>query len=340
MEIKISVIVPVYNTEKYLEKCIRSIIEQDFKDIEIICINDGSTDNSFQILQELANIDKRIVIVNKKNEGVAETRNLGMILAKGKYIQFIDSDDYLEKGYFTKAYEIIERNNLDILIFDYYTKENNEIKKEKDIELEENKYITGEAYLKILIDSSKTKTTFLWNKLIKREMIIKNNISIPKNLNIGEDVYLLYLFSYYSSKIGKYNKSFYYYVKNTSSLTNKEMELYLFCISILFQKIKDFFADKNVKSINKKKLDEQEFRHLLKILYLENHFENENYTKTVLRFLELVKNIEFNALKNENIMFKIIILILRKNPTLLYFKLINRVLIFCRKLKRRLKIKR
>lgn len=100
---KLSVIVPVYNVEKYLKECINSIINQTLKDIEIICVNDGSTDNSLKILEELSQLDNRIKIINKENGGLASARNAGMKVASGEYYTFIDSDDFID----TNAYETV-----------------------------------------------------------------------------------------------------------------------------------------------------------------------------------------------------------------------------------------
>ena len=93
---KLSIIIPVYNVEKYLPKCLESILGQSFKDFEIICVNDGSTDNSLQVLQTYKKQDGRIVIVDKKNEGSGIARNLGLSTARGNYVYFVDSDDWLE----------------------------------------------------------------------------------------------------------------------------------------------------------------------------------------------------------------------------------------------------
>ena len=115
--IKISVIVPVYNTEKYIHECISSIINQTFKDIEVICIDDGSTDNSLNILNDFAKRDSRINVVHQDNMGISKTRNVGLSLAKGEYVTFMDSDDYFELTALEECYSIAEKLSLDFLIF-------------------------------------------------------------------------------------------------------------------------------------------------------------------------------------------------------------------------------
>lgn len=115
--VKISVIVPVYNVGEYLEECLNHIINQTFKDIEIICINDGSTDNSPDILREFGEKDNRIQIINQKNRGLGATRNRGLELSKGDYVYFMDGDDYLELTALEELYDLSEKYDLDFAMF-------------------------------------------------------------------------------------------------------------------------------------------------------------------------------------------------------------------------------
>lgn len=118
--IKISVIVPVYNTGRYLERCLNSIMAQSFQEIEIIIINDCSTDDSLEIIKKYINDDKRAILINKeKNEGVSSARNTGIKIATGKYVQYIDGDDWVEKDFLKNMYEFAEKENLDIVVSDY-----------------------------------------------------------------------------------------------------------------------------------------------------------------------------------------------------------------------------
>ena len=106
---KISFIIPIYNSEKYIEKCIRSIIDQKYKEIEIICINDGSTDNSEVIIKKIQKNDSRIILISKPNGGVSSSRNIGIENASGDYVMFIDSDDYLENSYLYNLNDLINK---------------------------------------------------------------------------------------------------------------------------------------------------------------------------------------------------------------------------------------
>ena len=115
--VKVSVVIPVYNVENYLRECLSSVINQTLKDIEIICVNDGSTDNSLRILREYEKLDDRITLIHQTNKGTASARNLAMEYARGKYLFFLDSDDYIELNALEELYECVEENSLDFLIF-------------------------------------------------------------------------------------------------------------------------------------------------------------------------------------------------------------------------------
>ena len=110
----ISVIIPVYNAEKYLEKCLNSVIKQTLKDIEIICINDGSTDGSLNILQKYSEKDKRFIIIDQKNSGQSVARNKGLSVAKGEFIGFVDSDDWIDDDFYEKLYDAAIEYKADI----------------------------------------------------------------------------------------------------------------------------------------------------------------------------------------------------------------------------------
>ena len=115
---KVSVIIPVYNTEKYLRECLDSVINQSLKEIEIICVNDGSTDNSLEILKEYAAKDNRITVLTQENLYAGVARNAGMMVASGEYYHFLDSDDMVFKNCYNEIYEYSKNNNLEICIFD------------------------------------------------------------------------------------------------------------------------------------------------------------------------------------------------------------------------------
>lgn len=144
---KISIVVPIYNAEKYLERCIQSILVQTYSDFEVLLINDGSKDNSIKICQQYEKKDNRIKVIDKKNEGVSQTRNQGIKIARGKYIQFIDSDDFIEPNMLEEMLEKAEKEEVDVCICGFqYTYE----KGDKNVNYqasEQVSYSSTEAYI-------------------------------------------------------------------------------------------------------------------------------------------------------------------------------------------------
>ena len=207
---KFSVIVPIYNSEKYLKKCLDSLVNQTFKNIEIILVNDGSTDNSEDIIKQYLK-DKRIIYLKKENGGQASARNLGLSKAKGDYISFIDSDDYVDLDMFEKLNECAFDN--DIILSDYYyTKEN-----------QDNyiKLFDGTAGNIINTDYWKFDTC-PWNKFYKKSFLIENNFSFPEGI-MYEDYASIPTLIKYNPKLYYCNEAFVHYVQSEVSTMRSEV---------------------------------------------------------------------------------------------------------------------
>lgn len=188
---KVSVIVPVYNVELYLRECLESITRQTLKEVEIICVNDGSTDSSLNILMSFANEDNRITILDQENRGLSGARNSGLNFVNGKYIYFIDSDDYLSFDALEKLYNICEEKQLDVIHFDY-TCFNDDGSAAPTLERREYSQIyDGVSFLKILRDDH-AYTPTAWSQMILSEFLKKNHITFYEGI-IHEDN----LFSFY-----------------------------------------------------------------------------------------------------------------------------------------------
>lgn len=167
--LKVSIIVPIFNSEKYLNKCIDSIINQSLKEIEIILINDGSKDNSELICNNYAKKDNRIRVISKKNEGVSSARNCGLKMAKGEYVLFVDSDDWLELNMCEVLYKEASLGDYDVVMCGF--KEFNDYKKSyKDFIINN---VSDDKILDIILSNSYPIKGFLFNKLLKREKITK-----------------------------------------------------------------------------------------------------------------------------------------------------------------------
>lgn len=214
-EPKISVIIPVYNVEKYLPRCLDSVINQTLKDIEIICINDESPDKCNQILTEYAKQDKRIIVLNQKNSGQGSARNRGLEVAKGKYIQFLDSDDFYQPNCCEEMYNIMEKySDVDVACFDTnIIYESFEDKKEEDA-----------SYFKMNFSGiQKTKPSMIrkldcncWNKIFRKSFIDEYGLRFPEKLHF-EDVAFYWFWLSKSKKIYFYNKKLTNYIRRKGS---------------------------------------------------------------------------------------------------------------------------
>lgn len=249
-KIKISIIIPVYNAEIYLKQCLDSVICQTFKDFECICINDGSTDNSLSILQEYANKDKRFKLINKKNEGVSVARNTGIQNAAGKYISFVDSDDWITENYIEVLYNKIEKYGCDLISSDAYFY-NNQTKKT---------YLKRpqKEFFNCIITSPETKKKLLalgniwgsWGKMYKKEFLIKNDILFRKC--VMEDILFIYEGILASKSIMFIDELLYFYRKNinNSATSNNNERIYIFID--LFKTLRQTLIRKNKYDTYKK----------------------------------------------------------------------------------------
>lgn len=210
----ISIIVPVYNTSKYLEKCLYSLINQTIKNIEIIVVNDGSTDNSLEIINKIAKEDERIKVYNKKNGGLSSARNYGIEKSIGKYIGFVDSDDYVREDMYEILKKNLEDNSADMSICRWYLVEN-EIKRECNFKTE-NKVLNSEDAINVLLSHS-SFDNFVVTKLYKRELF--DNIRFDEG-KLLEDLLIMYKLINKSKLISLCSEPLYYYVQRNNSITN------------------------------------------------------------------------------------------------------------------------
>lgn len=216
---KLSIIVPVYNVEKYLPKCLESLIKQTLNDIEIICVNDGSMDNSLAILKEFASRDSRIRIIDNQHQGVAKTRNTGIEQSTGEYIGFVDSDDYIDIDFFEKLYNSATKSNSDIAIASI-------LKHKNFFNIYNAKYTKEETAITIqdkikLCEDKKHFFFYAWNKIYHSGFIKENNIKFSEG-QIYEDVMFAIKALYYSNKIISVYGTKYHYIEHENSLTKSK----------------------------------------------------------------------------------------------------------------------
>lgn len=193
MHPNISVIVPVYNVERYLEDCIKSILLQQFQDIELILVDDGSSDNSSQICSSYAKKDRRVRFIRRLKEGVSSARNYGIEIAKGNYIAFVDADDTVEPNIYTYMFEAAASNSADMVVCPFTTKYPNTPEKDSVSKVweEVNYLIPKQTILNKLIpafiENYHLSLTSCWNKLYRRSVLIDFKVRFEKNMTFGED---------------------------------------------------------------------------------------------------------------------------------------------------------
>ena len=212
----VSIIVPIFNVEKYLEVCIKSIIEQPYSNLEIILINDGSSDNSGDICNKWAKKDERIKVIHKQNVGLSEVRNIGKQYAKGEYFVFIDGDDYIAPMLVQYCYELVKQYGADMVVYEWYRveEEYNELYKD-DLNPTIEK-IRGNDLLREFILNEKGHAT-ICNKFYKRD--IWENIDFPVG-KLHEDEYVITDILLQAKNIIISNNKLYYYRKRNVSITN------------------------------------------------------------------------------------------------------------------------
>ena len=218
----VSVIVPVYNVESYVAKCIESIVNQTFKDLDIILIDDGSTDSSGSICDRYAEKDKRIKVIHKVNGGVSSARNAGLDIAVGEYIVFVDGDDYINSQMIETLYSVIVENNSDLVMCNYiHVNENGEKVGISELRITQPQVISSDWMLE-RVSRGWTFGAIIWNKMYKSRLF--NELRYP-SLNNGEDEFVSHHVMARAEKAVIIPDVLYYYTLRQGSLTKSEFSL-------------------------------------------------------------------------------------------------------------------
>lgn len=213
--IKVSVIVPVYNVEKYIEECIKSILSQSLKEIEIIIVNDGTKDKSMEVIKNLLE-DERIIVINKQNGGLSSARNEGLKIAKGEYIAFVDSDDYIDTKMLEELYKVTENKKYDIVFSNFIPFSEKGLNKEEEYKdrlqgLKNNAGFGREVYIPEL--------TVVWNKIYKRNFLKEQNLLFTERIIHEDNNFTLKAFLL-SDKVYYLQKGLYFYRNREGSIIN------------------------------------------------------------------------------------------------------------------------
>lgn len=210
---KVTLIVPVYRAERYIRKCVDSILGQTYGNIELLLVDDGSPDNSGEICDEYANKDKRVKVFHEENSGVSTARNLALDNVGGKWVMFVDSDDWLEPDCLSACVETAEKNDLDLLQF-----ASKRVDDEGNILLDEKYEDTGLLSRDEYINSADRLS--VWGNLLRNDIIRKNHIRFDKDLKLGEDQLFIFRYAFHCKRCMKITDALYNYRYNPDSATS------------------------------------------------------------------------------------------------------------------------
>lgn len=307
----ISIIVPIYNVEKYIRKCINSIINQTYKNLDIILIDDGSPDRCGKIIEQYSQNDKRIVCVHKKNGGLSDARNSGLDIAKGEYITFVDSDDFIANDFIEKLYDCIKKNKTlisqcGIAYVDDCDNLGKKIIPSKNL-------VEKYEYLKEMYNEEhSTDYVVVWNKMYHRSIFNKLRFPVGK---IHEDEFTTYKFIYFQDKVTFTNDTIYFYRQNDDSITRKKFNIKrLDCLEALEERIIFY------KSHNEEELINYTKKHYLHILILNYMKLKKYYLNEKNKRKKIVMKFKKNYDKKINLNFKekIKFFIFKLNPEIFY----------------------
>lgn len=254
---KVSIIIPVHNVEKYLSRCLDSILSQTYENIEIICVNDGSTDNSVKILEKYKQLDNRLIVINTENFGQGAARNTGLDIATGKYTMFSDSDDYMSSNMVKTLVNCIEESGAQVVTSDFYTNNAHRELNQKYFYHKQFPNIGSDVNL-INIDLNNVInyifiTVTCWGKIFLTDLLKNNQIQFPPN-NINDDVAWWADVYAHLQTISYTPQAFYFYRRRTGSLMKLRNER-VFDIIIAHEMVKDSFIKNNKYEKMKNVLD-------------------------------------------------------------------------------------
>ena len=214
-ENKVSVIIPIYKVEKFIERCVSSLMEQTLQEVEYIFVDDATPDKSIGVLQEcLAQYPERkaIILKHQQNQGLPAARNTGLALATGEYIFHCDSDDYVEPTMLEELYSVVKKNNADIVWCDWFL-----TFAENERYMKQPSFNTPLEALKAMLSGGMKYN--VWNKLVRRSLYVDNDIQFPAGYGMGEDMTMMLLFAH-AQKVAYVPQAFYHYVKlNTGAFS-------------------------------------------------------------------------------------------------------------------------
>ena len=316
-KVKVSVIVPVYGVEAYLEKCLDTLVNQTLKEIEIIVINDSSPDNSQKIIDKYAKKYNNIKAFKKPNGGLSDTRNFGIEKATGEYIAFLDSDDYVREDMYEKMYKKAKDGNFDVVVCDLnYVYENSaDVKR---------------AYSNIKTDTTNIKDAMLriypaaWNKIFKKKLFNNTDMRFKKGVWF-EDVEFIYRALPYIKSIGVVAEPFHQYLQRKGSIT-KSVDPRIYHYIDNWNGVIDYYKENNLYDEYKKELEYSYVRYIYATFIKQaTHFPKDEYSIAVEKAIQNVKE-HFPKYRRNKYFYKSL-----KGLYLLTFNKLTAKLVYCLK---------
>lgn len=298
-DILISIIIPVYNVIKYLDKCMKSVLNQTYHNLDIILIDDGSTDGSGELCDKYSKNDERVRVIHKSNGGISSARNAALDIINGDYICFVDSDDHIELNMIETLVTAVKENACEIAICGFYTEHDGEVSIE-DPGVKESVIINSDEAIDELIED-KNVFNYVWDKIYVKALF--DNIRFPVGRNY-EDMAIMYLLFAHAKKICRIPERLYYYNKRAGSISdhrNNNKKWYLNCIDMLTAKLE---RHQFLQSSKNSYLEQKSMSSLISTVYegikLAHVYSEENRYKQYMDFLKINnKSIKQNLYVNE-----------------------------------------
>lgn len=291
--IKISFVVIGYNIQNYIEKCIKSILAQSLNDFEIVFVDDGSLDETLNKVISLQNTDDRIKVIHQKNSGANSARKRGFSAAKGKYILFVDGDDWIKDTLAFDIYKVAEKYESDIICFSYYYSY-----KDRNVKSEKKLYdnLTGLKYLELILAGNIPHE--FWNKLYKREFLEKCNFDKIPNITMGDDLAANAMFGINKPNVKMINEAYYFYYQRENAVTKQSSPKSLEIASCL-DYIEKILKENNLYEVYREEVDFLWFFHcyFFRVLIAPSYskeVEKQIYKKWIQKKIYLKNNSYYN----------------------------------------------
>ncbi len=287
----LAVIIPIYNAVKTLNQCLDSVLQQTYGNLEVICVDDESQDESVAICREYMQNDNRVKLIQKKNGGVASARNEGMKYITGKYVTFIDQDDWLEPGAYEKMMQKAMEEDADMVICGYSKDTDSVVQKMENKKKIENPITDRNEMIRYAFERDQYRgyAAFVWNKIFKTDILRQQDITFDTSLRRGDDVWFYSLFAVVSKKAVYVDKCLYHYVQRTDSITHTKNKSNLHRLSDILVGYEKAIAYLDENGI------EKDITHFLKCFYvyhaslLYEIAEGEGMTEEMFRFRGAMK---------------------------------------------------